>query len=85
MPSARPAPLAVDFDAATSLALPLDFGTAQPQHFGAPPATSTALQVGSFQGAVARGARAGNKTVDPIKVIRRMFFIRVALFKVAGS
>jgi kynurenine formamidase len=50
------AELVVDFNAATSLALPLDFDAAQPQHFGAPPATSTPYRVGSFEGAVARGA-----------------------------
>lgn len=46
----------VDFAAATSLALPLDFNAANPTAFGAPPANSTALQVGSFNGAVAQGA-----------------------------
>jgi arylformamidase len=49
-------PLAVDFEAATSLARVLDFSQEQPRHFGAPPATSTALHIGSFEGAVARGA-----------------------------
>jgi kynurenine formamidase len=49
-------PLAVDFDAATSLALPLDFDQAQPQHFGAPPATSQPFRSGTFAGEVARGA-----------------------------
>ena len=48
--------LAVDFNAATSLALPLDFEAPHPQHFGAPPAASTAYRVGNFEGAVARGA-----------------------------
>jgi arylformamidase len=46
----------VDFNAATSLALPLDFDAAHPQHFGAPPAASTPFRVGNFEGAVARGA-----------------------------
>jgi arylformamidase len=49
-------PLAVDFDAAVSLALPLDFSQDQPRHFGAPPATSTAFHTGGFEGLVARGA-----------------------------
>jgi arylformamidase len=52
----KPPPLAVDFEAATSLALPLDFNASQPQHFGAPPASSVAFRVGSFEGAVSRGA-----------------------------
>jgi kynurenine formamidase len=47
---------AVDFSAATSLALTLDFNLRQPQHFGAPPATSQPYKVGRFEGAVARGA-----------------------------
>jgi arylformamidase len=49
-------PLAVDFDAATSLALALDFSQEHPRHFGAPPATSTAFRSGSFEGAVALGS-----------------------------
>jgi kynurenine formamidase len=48
--------IAVDFNAATSLALSLQFDAPHPQHFGAPPATSTAYQAGSFEGAVSRGA-----------------------------
>jgi arylformamidase len=55
-PSRSPLPLAVDFDAATSLALTLDFNGDQPRHFGAPPATSAPFRVGSFEGAVALGA-----------------------------
>lgn len=47
---------AVDFARATSLALEQDFSGRQPQHFGAPVATSTAFQVGTFEGAVSRGA-----------------------------
>jgi arylformamidase len=46
----------VDFRAAVSLALPLNFDGPQPQHFGAPLASSTALQIGTFEGDVARGA-----------------------------
>jgi kynurenine formamidase len=52
----NPLPLAVDFEAAIALALVLDFNAAQPQHFGAPPATSTPLRSGSFEGLVARGS-----------------------------
>jgi kynurenine formamidase len=52
----RNEPLAVNFDAATSLALTLDFSEDQPRHFGAPAATSSAFRSGSFEGAVARGA-----------------------------
>lgn len=47
---------AVDFGAAVSLALPLDFARPHPQHFGAPLATSEPFRVGSFEGEVARGA-----------------------------
>jgi arylformamidase len=46
----------VDFGAAVSLALTLDFAGDHPQHFGAPLATSEAFRVGSFQGDVRRGA-----------------------------
>ena len=48
--------LAVDFDAATPLALVLDFSSDHPGHFGAPPATSSPFRSGSFEGEVARGA-----------------------------
>jgi kynurenine formamidase len=57
MQSARkPSLPGVDFDAATSLALFQGFGPDQPQHFGAPRASSDAFSIGSFEGAVARGA-----------------------------
>lgn len=46
----------VDFGAALSLALTLDFSRPHPRHFGAPPATSEAFSIGSFEGDVARGA-----------------------------
>jgi arylformamidase len=49
-------PLAVNFDAAVSLALPLDFSQDHPRHFGAPLATSTPFRSGRFEGLVARGA-----------------------------
>ncbi|MEO6079331.1 MAG: cyclase family protein [Steroidobacteraceae bacterium] len=55
-PPRNPVSLTVDFDAATSLALTLDFNLAQPQHFGAPPASSAPYRTGGFEGAVARGA-----------------------------
>lgn len=47
---------AVDFSAATSLALTLDFSRPHPRHFGAPAATSEAFRVGDFEGDVSRGA-----------------------------
>ena len=53
---ARAAEPMVDFGAAVSLALTLDFAQAHPQHFGAPLATSEAFRVGSFEGDVTRGA-----------------------------
>lgn len=56
MPQPRTSPPLVDFNAAVSLALTMDFNSAQPQHFGAPAATSQPFQVGSFEGAVVRGA-----------------------------
>jgi len=46
----------VDFIAATSLAMELDFNSTTPQHFGAPPASSTPFRIGDFEGEVARGA-----------------------------
>jgi kynurenine formamidase len=46
----------VDFGAAVSLALTLDFAQAHPQHFGAPLATSAAFRVGGIEGDVTRGA-----------------------------
>ncbi len=52
----KSSPPAVDFDAATSLALPQDFSPEQPRHFGAPPASSSPFRSGSFEGAVAQGA-----------------------------
>ncbi len=59
-------PLAVDFDAATSLALHLDFGSPHPRHYGAPAATSLPFQAGSFEGAVARGASCNCQRVSLI-------------------
>lgn len=57
---------AVDFTAATSLALWLDFSAAQPRHFGAPPAHSEPFRAGSFEGEVARGASCNCRSVTLI-------------------
>jgi arylformamidase len=57
---------AVDFAAATSLALPLDFDAPHPRHFGAPPAYSQAFRVGTFEGQVARGASCNCRSVTLI-------------------
>jgi kynurenine formamidase len=54
---------AVDFTAATSLALPLDFDAPHPRHFGAPAARSDAFRIGSFEGEVARGASCNCRVV----------------------
>jgi arylformamidase len=56
VPATSNATTAVNFAAATSLAMELDFSGVQPQHFGAPRARSTPFQVGSFEGDVSRGA-----------------------------
>lgn len=47
---------AVDFSAAVSLALVLDFDRPHPRHFGAPPASSEPFRIEGFEGDVARGA-----------------------------
>jgi arylformamidase len=60
------ADIAVDFAAATSLAMELDFNGAQPQHFGAPPASSTAFHVDGFEGEVARGASCNCRSITLI-------------------
>ena len=49
-------PVRVDLSAPLSLALELDFAGAQPQHFGAPPATTRPYAVAGFSGSVATGA-----------------------------
>jgi kynurenine formamidase len=54
---------AVDFSAATSLALPLDFDAPHPRHFGAPAAHSEAFRAGTFEGDVARGASCNCRVV----------------------
>jgi kynurenine formamidase len=46
----------VDLSNPVSLAIALDFSTAQPRHFGAPPATTTPFSVPGFSGSVATGA-----------------------------
>ncbi len=56
----------VDFTAATSLALPLDFDAPHPRHFGAPAAHSEPFRVGSFEGEVARGASCNCRSVTLI-------------------
>jgi arylformamidase len=56
VPATSNAATAVNFTAATSLAMELDFNGTQPQHFGAPPASSTPFRSGSFAGDVARGS-----------------------------
>lgn len=48
--------LSIDLSQPVNLAVPLDFNGPQPRHFGAPPASSQPLEVGGFNGAVARGA-----------------------------
>jgi arylformamidase len=64
-PTSTPTPR-VDFRAAVSLALPLDFDGPQPQHFGAPRATSTAFHSGDFEGDVARGSSCNCSSVTLI-------------------
>ena len=56
----------IDLSAGISLAIPLQFDAAQPQHFGAPPATSTPYVVGGFNGEVARGASCNCRSVTLI-------------------
>lgn len=46
----------IDFAAAVSLAIPLDFDAPQPRHFGAPAASSRPFSIGSFEGDVRAGA-----------------------------
>ena len=62
--AAAPAPeLRVRFDAATPLALELDFTGSEPRHFGAPPASSTPLATGGFSGEVARGSSCNCRSI----------------------
>jgi kynurenine formamidase len=53
----------VDYSAATSLALELDFDQIHPRHFGAPAASSTPLRVGSFEGEVVLGASCNCRSI----------------------
>lgn len=48
--------LAVDLSRPVELAIPLDFATAQPQHFGAPRASARPFEAPGFAGTVERGA-----------------------------
>jgi len=54
---------AVDFARAVPLALPLDFGAAQPRHFGAPAARSEPFRAGAFAGEVAHGASCNCRSI----------------------
>ena len=56
----------VDYSAATSLALELDFDQIHPRHFGAPPASSTPFRVGSFEGEVVLGASCNCRSITLI-------------------
>jgi arylformamidase len=56
----------VDFQRAVSLALPLAFDAPQPQHFGAPGATSEPFRGDGFEGTVARGASCNCRRVTLI-------------------
>jgi kynurenine formamidase len=59
-------PVRVDLAAPFSLALELDFALAQPQHFGAPPATARPYAVEGFSGSVATGASCNCSVVSLI-------------------
>jgi len=61
--SADPFTSRLRFDAATSLALELDFEGPQIRHFGAPGASSAALVSGSFTGDVTRGASCNCRSI----------------------
>ena len=56
----------VDFSAATSLALALDFEGDHPRHFGAPAAHSSAFRTEGFEGEVARGASCNCRSITLI-------------------
>ena len=66
MSSPQPPIVSVRFDRAVSLARELDFDGAQPLHFGAPRATSSAFRIGSFEGDVARGASCNCRSITLI-------------------
>jgi kynurenine formamidase len=56
----------IDLSHPVSLAIPLDFASDQPRHFGAPPATSQPFAVPGFEGSVARGASCNCQTLTLI-------------------
>jgi kynurenine formamidase len=58
--------LPVCFEAATSLALELNFEGAQPRHFSAPSASSAPYRSGTFNGEVARGASCNCRSITLI-------------------
>lgn len=57
---------AVDFSAATSLALELEFDGTSPRHFGAPAAQGSPFRVEGFEGEVARGASCNCRSITLI-------------------
>jgi arylformamidase len=59
-------PVRVDLSSPLSLALELDFAGAQPQHFGAPPATTRPYAVEGFSGSVTTGASCNCSVVSVI-------------------
>lgn len=58
--------LRVDYSAATSLALELNFEALHPRHFGAPAASSTPLRVEGFEGEVVLGASCNCRSITLI-------------------
>lgn len=50
-------------DRGVSLAIPVDFNSTGPRHFGAPAPTTQAFSIGSFSGSVASGASANCSTI----------------------
>ncbi len=58
--------VAVDLSNPVSLAIALDFSTAQPRHFGAPAASSQAFSVPGFSGSVATGASCNCRSLSLI-------------------
>ena len=55
--------VSVDLAHPVDLALELDFSGAQPRHFGAPRASARPLELGGFNGSVARGASCNCDTI----------------------
>jgi hypothetical protein len=58
--------LRVDYSAATSLALELNFDALHPRHFGAPAASSTPFRVDGFEGEVVLGASCNCRSITLI-------------------